>query len=152
MNDEVFENVCSEIEQSKEGLIAICKSFNSSASAFYDFMDNEKDVAEKQRKTERYVRARERQAEFLFDLQREVVFKRDEDHTPFTGGNVVQRDKLIAETIKWQAGKLKPKTYGDKLDITTQGEKITNNPIDLTNLSDEELEFLERIKSKSNKG
>ena len=126
MNDEVFESVCLEIEETEKGLRTICKSLNSSASSFYDFIDNEKDEDVRRTKAERYTRARKRQAEYLFDLQREVVFKRDEDHTPFTGSNVVQRDRLISDTIKWQASKLDSKKYGDKIDLTTDGDKLPN--------------------------
>ena len=126
MNDEVFESVCLEIEETEKGLRTICKSLNSSASSFYDFIDNEKDEDVRRTKAERYARARKRQAEYLFDLQREVVFKRDEDHTPFTGSNVVQRDRLISDTIKWQASKLDSKKYGDKIDLTTDGDKLPN--------------------------
>jgi hypothetical protein len=35
--------------------------------------------------------------------------------------------KLIAETKKWAAIKLSPKKYGEKIDLTTAGEKITFN-------------------------
>lgn len=131
MTEEVFFKVCDAIEDTERSLKSICKENNTSSSAFFDFIDasvNEGVTTY----SDRYTRARERQAEYLFDLQREIVFKRDEDHTAFTGANVIQRDKLIAETIKWQAGKLKPKKYGDKLDLTTDGEKLpspTSNEI-----------------------
>jgi len=128
MTEELFFKVCDEIEQTERGLDKICKEHDSSATAFYNMIDDNEAEGDK-RFAERYARARERQAEYLFDLQREIVFKRDQDLTPFTGGNVVQRDKLIAETIKWQAGKLKPKKYGDKLDITTDGDKIQSIPL-----------------------
>lgn len=121
MTDEVFENVCLEIECTYEGLKTICERHGSSSTAFFNMIDNceYKDLegVKVNEKAERYMRARERQADYLFDLQREVSFKRDEDHTPFTGGNVVQRDRLITDTLKWQAGKLRPKVYGDKLEV-----------------------------------
>lgn len=34
----------------------------------------------------------------------------------------VQRARLIIDTRKWTAAKLKPKKYGDKLDIKSEGE------------------------------
>ena len=34
------------------------------------------------------------------------------------------RDKLRIDTRKWAASKMKPKKYGDKLDLTTKGESI----------------------------
>lgn len=36
----------------------------------------------------------------------------------------VQRSRLRIDTRKWIASKLKPKKYGEKLDLTTQGDKL----------------------------
>lgn len=36
----------------------------------------------------------------------------------------VQRSKLRVDTRKWLMAKMKPKKYGDKLDLTTDGEKL----------------------------
>jgi hypothetical protein len=110
MTSQVFESICEEMETTYRGLYHLCKERKTSSTAFYNFMDRSKDSSVR----DRYVRARQRQGDYLFDLQREVVFKRDEDHTPFTGANVVGRDRLISDTIKWQASKLKPNDYGDK--------------------------------------
>jgi len=43
-----------------------------------------------------------------------------------------QRARLIIDTRKWVASKLKPKRYGDKLDMTSGGEKIETNTIVFT--------------------
>lgn len=37
---------------------------------------------------------------------------------------VIQRSQLRVETRKWLMAKMKPKRYGDKLDVTTDGEKL----------------------------
>jgi hypothetical protein len=117
MTFEIFEKVCKELESTHQGLKTICSKFNTSSSAFFDLLDGEKEG----KLSDLYTRARKRQAEYLFDLQREVVWKRDEDHTAFTGGNVIQRDRLIADTIKWQTTKLNPKKYGEKIDLNHSG-------------------------------
>jgi hypothetical protein len=114
-----FNAICDEIEVTHLGLKTICKNFDTTSTSFFNFLEKEKENSEI---IDRYTRARERQADYLFDLQREIVFERGQDHTPFTGSNVVNRDKLIAETIKWQAGKLRPKKYGDKLEIDQKTE------------------------------
>lgn len=36
----------------------------------------------------------------------------------------VQRSKLRVDTRKWLMSKMKPKKYGDKLDLTSGGEKL----------------------------
>jgi hypothetical protein len=38
----------------------------------------------------------------------------------------VARSKLQIDARKWKASKLAPKKYGDKMDLTTDGEKITS--------------------------
>jgi hypothetical protein len=48
----------------------------------------------------------------------------DENGNLLTNHNVIQRDRLRVDTRKWLMSKMKPKKYGDKTDITTNGEKI----------------------------
>lgn len=36
----------------------------------------------------------------------------------------VQRDRLRIDVRKWAASKLKPKKYGDKLDVTSDGQQL----------------------------
>lgn len=78
-----------------------------------------------------YVRAREVQAEVLFDKIQSVANNRTEDHTPFTGSNVIQRDKLIVDAIKWQISKVLPKKYGDRIEVDqkTEHSGTVNLPI-----------------------
>lgn len=75
-----------------------------------------------------YARAKDQQADMLAEEILEISDHTEEDHTPFTGANVVQRDKLRIDARKWIASKLKPKAYGDKLDVTSLGEKIEHTP------------------------
>lgn len=73
-----------------------------------------------------YVCAREIQAEYWFDKLIEVIYHRDDDHTPFTGSNVIQRDRLIADSLKWILARMNPKKYGDALKLSGDAE----NPIE----------------------
>ncbi len=41
--------------------------------------------------------------------------------------NAINHARLIMDAKKWTAIKLRPKKYGDKLDLTSAGEKITFN-------------------------
>ncbi len=43
--------------------------------------------------------------------------------------DVIQRSRLRVDTRKWLMAKMKPKKYGDKLDVTSGGEKIVPIPI-----------------------
>ncbi len=48
---------------------------------------------------------------------------------------VIQRSKLRVETRKWIMAKMKPKKYGDKVDITSAGKAIKGNNIVFTDFS-----------------
>lgn len=61
-----------------------------------------------------YVRAKEEQADSYEDKML---------HTARTESDV-NRARLIVDTMKWTASKLKPKKYGDKVDVTSDGEKL----------------------------
>lgn len=36
---------------------------------------------------------------------------------------------VLAQTLKWKMAKFYPKVFGDKIDVTTDGEKINHTPI-----------------------
>lgn len=61
-----------------------------------------------------YARARDHQADAKFDQAWEIAEKA-------TAENVAVA-RLQIDTIKWQASKLAPKKYGDKLDVNHGGE------------------------------
>lgn len=94
-----------------------------------------------------YTRAKEDQADFLAEEMLEIaddntgdevvtvseegieVRKRDPDN--------VQRSKLRVDTRKFIAAKLKPKKYGDKIDLTSDGKAMPIPRIIMPKLDDE---------------
>ena len=54
----------------------------------------------------------------LDDL-RDLLFSKEIDHQTYN---------VLAQTLKWKMAKFYPKVFGDKTDITSGGEKITNAP------------------------
>jgi hypothetical protein len=76
-------------------------------------------------KAKRYVRACEIRADVIFEDIIDIADHSNEDHTPFTGANVVQRDRLKIDARKWIVAKLHPKKYSDRVyqDITTHQEQ-----------------------------
>ncbi len=57
----------------------------------------------------------------------------------------IQRSRLRVDARKWIAAKLLPKRYGDKLQHTGDGGGPIRVRPDLSKLTDEELNALERI-------
>ena len=47
-----------------------------------------------------------------------------ESADPKAAGAMVQAVKLKADNLKWVMSKMKPKKYGDKLDMTTNGKDL----------------------------
>jgi hypothetical protein len=70
----------------------------------------------------RYARAREDQADYLVDECLEIADagQSDLDDQGRVRTDVIQRAKLRCDERHWQAAKLKPKVYGEKLAITDE--------------------------------
>lgn len=82
---------------------------------------------------QKYARARETQADAIFDECLDIADNAANDWMERQGensegwelnGEHVQRTRLRLDTRKWMAGKLAPKKYGDKLDLTTDGKSL----------------------------
>ncbi len=53
-----------------------------------------------------------------------VVTGKGGEEYEVTDNDVIQRSRLRVDTRKWLMSKMKPKKYGDKLDVTSGGEKV----------------------------
>lgn len=53
------------------------------------------------------------------------AIKEAKEVNPKVSNAVVSAWKLKSDNLKWSMSKMKPKKYGDKIDFTTGGEKIT---------------------------
>lgn len=80
---------------------------------------------------DQYTRAREAQADALFDDVLQIaddgrndwMMRRGEDDAGWTAnGEHIQRSKLRIDARKWMAGKLRPKVYGEKQEIEHTGK------------------------------
>lgn len=99
-----------------------------SSSAVYVWLLKHKEFAEQ------YTRAREVQADVIFDELLEIADdgtndwmerKREDGSTEDQVNHEhIQRSRLRIDARKWMASKLAPKKYGDKLDVTSGGDKI----------------------------
>lgn len=85
---------------------------------------------------EQYTRAKEAQAERFAEELLEIAdngtndwIERENERTGerylVQNTEAVARSKLRVDTRKWAMGKMKPKKYGDHIDVTSGGEKIT---------------------------
>lgn len=70
-----------------------------------------------------YAQARSEQMEFYAD---QIIDISDNE----TGD--AMRDRLRVDTRKWIMARLAPKKYGDKLDVTSDGDKLAGNTLHIT--------------------
>jgi hypothetical protein len=123
---EIADKICEQIATSSKGLRSICKGegMPSIRTVMNWLSEGEKADGRPEFKQflQQYARAKEEQADHMVEEMIEIAEHTEEDHTAFTGINVIQRDKLRIETRKWIAMKLKPKKYGDKVDLNHTGE------------------------------
>ncbi|QIG76701.1 terminase small subunit protein [Rhizobium phage RHph_I1_23] len=118
--DEMADKICERIADG-ESLKSICEEdgMPSKATVFKWLGQNASFV-------DKYARAREAQADALFDEilsiaddgRNDWMERRGEEDTGWVAnGENIRRAQLRIDARKWMAGKLRPKKYGEKLDI-----------------------------------
>jgi len=127
-SEEIADLICTDIATSSKSLKTICEQ---------EGMPNAVTVMRWLRVHDefrnQYARAKEDQADFLAEEMIDIADDGSNDLMTITKGDisyemenkeVTNRSKLRVETRKWIASKLKPKKYGEKLDLTSDGEKL----------------------------
>ncbi len=88
--------------------------------------------------SEQYALAKEASAEAmneeLMDLGDQAI-ELSQEVDPKASGAVVQAVRLKADNLKWYMSKMKPKKYGEKVDLTSGGEVIKGNTIMFNNFT-----------------
>lgn len=130
---EVADRICVEIATTSKSLKTICSldDMPDAATVMRWLRDNEAF-------RDQYTRAKEEQADFLAEEIIEISDDGTNDYMTITKGDqtynvedreVTNRSKLRVEARKWIASKLKPKKYGEKIDMTSGGEKLPAQPL-----------------------
>lgn len=124
---EIADRICAEIASSTKSLRTICNADGMpSVMTVLRWLREDKDGFCAQ-----YTRAKEEQADFMTEEMIEIADDGTNDYMTIVKGDmeynienkeVTSRSKLRVETRKWAASKLKPKKYGDKLDIGMRGK------------------------------
>lgn len=124
-NQQTFDNILNHLSFSSLGVVACCKLNELDPHYFYDWMNGNED------RLQAYTRARERQADFLADEIIEISNDSTGDKkTIYKDGGFVEiedkefaaRSKVKIDARKWIASKLKPKKYGDKIEVDQKTE------------------------------
>jgi len=111
-SQDVFDAICNEIASGRS-LRSICKDEGMPHRGAVQKWLREDEALQIQ-----YARAREDQADTIFDECLSIADQYDSDTDNGDGGvDHIQRARLRIDTRKWMAGKMRPKKYGDKLAI-----------------------------------
>ena len=129
--EKLFETIFELIENGKSLRKALA-TVKLSSSTFFIWID------ENENKSKQYARACEERAEALLDEMIDIVddTRNDIIETDLGDGiivekpnnEVIQRSRLRYDARKWLISKLNPKKYGEKMDVTSGGDKIQSAP------------------------
>lgn len=135
---DLIDGICTRLTEG-ESLVAICQSKGMPSYAtvrrWLERGDEQGAPAEYVQFPVRYARAREDQADALADEMLDVARNATEKNT--------QAKRLLIDTLKWRASKLKPKVYGNRIEHRLGGSggppiSVASTSVDLSPISDEE--------------
>lgn len=121
---EIADEICERLAEG-ESLRAICSDGHMPNKATVFRWLSQDDAFRDQ-----YARAREAQADALFDEILHIADnpvmgekrKVDGEKEEVTIGDMIEHRRLQVDARKWMAGKLRPKVYGDKIDMNHSGQ------------------------------
>lgn len=125
----IINTMCDQIAEGKSMRTAI-KESGISFSTFYIWLREDKE------RSKQYASACDVRAEVLFeeildiadDTSSDKIYTQDGEKT---NTEAINRSRLKVDSRKWYLSKVKPKKFGDKIDVTTDGETLnTNVPVD----------------------
>jgi len=147
-SQEVADMLCAEMASTSKSLRTICQMDGMpSVQTVLKWLREDKDGFLAQ-----YTRAKEEQADYLIEEMIDIADDGSNDLMTITKGDmeydvenkeVTNRSKLRVETRKWIASKLKPKKYGDRLDVGHRGKdgELVDPPKQVMIINGKEIEF-----------
>lgn len=138
--DETFTLICNELKKGRSLRSVLKDNDMPNSETFYKWVDSS------EAKTKQYARACEERADAIFEEMIDIADDGSNDLMTVVKGDkkyetenreVTNRSRLRVDTRKWMLSKMMPKKYGDKLDVTSDGEKLVAPIINVLPLSDE---------------
>lgn len=126
---ELADEICKEISIGKS-LRKVCEdeTMPCLSTIFGWLRTNEQFLHQYERATDERT---ETQQEIILDIGDQAI-KHAEEADAKAANAVVSAYKLKADNLKWSMSKMKPKKYGDKIDMTTNGKDL---PVPILNIS-----------------
>lgn len=128
-SQKLADEICHQLAQGLS-LRTVCKSEEMPAiSTVFNWFRTKKGFVEQ------YARAKQESADAMAEEILDIADDGSNDFMVITKGNkeyevenkeVTNRSRLRVDTRKWIMSKMKPKKYGDKLDVTSNGKALPN--------------------------
>lgn len=120
---DIINEVCSLLENGQSVRQALKNEGMPQSSTFFEWLKSSSNFSEQ------YARACEMRSEAIFEEILTIADNQEADvlmvdGKEVTNHNVINRSRLRVDARKWMLGKMQPKKYGDKLDLTTDGESM----------------------------
>jgi hypothetical protein len=122
---EIAEKICEEIATSSKSMKTICAELNLRVPTVLNWL-SEGHEGHRPDFCKMYARAKEMQADYMAEEMLDIADDGSNDFMTITKGNETyevenkewtSRSNLRLDTRKWIASKLKPKKYGDRLEL-----------------------------------
>lgn len=132
---ELADKICSELAMGKSIRTVMSEEGMPSVATIFNWFRTKPEFLEQ------YTRAKEESADWMADEILDIAdngandwMERNygEHETWVTNGEALQRSKLRVDTRKFLMAKMKPKRYGEKIDVTSGGEPIKGNTLVFT--------------------
>ena len=128
--EQIVKSICEDVIENK---LSFTQAVKKSPVTFVSFF---KWVTESQDLKDLYHYAREIRSDILFEEiidiadnpQEGETIKEDKNGLTIEKGDMLGHRRLQIDARKWVVAKMQPKKYGDKLDVTTDGQPL-NTPI-----------------------
>lgn len=138
---ELADKICEELALGYS-MRTVCKKEGMPAmSSVFKWLRENKEFSEQYEKAKQ--ESTDAMAEDLLDIADDGTndwMERETENGSYTVLNTeaISRSRLRVDTRKWLMSKMKPKKYGEKLDLTTGGDKFSNIML-IKEKTDEEL-------------
>jgi len=125
--EKIFNQIISKIENGYSLRSILIDKDMPNRNTFFEWLDKD------ELKVNKYARAIDLRTELKFESI-EQDYLEEPQRDPESGridSGWVQLQRLKIDAKKWELSKLKPKKYGDKLDVTSDGDKILSNTLQI---------------------
>lgn len=135
---EIADSICEGISMGSSIRTVCAPESMPAISTFYKWLREHEEFSKQ------YARACEERteamAEDILDIAddgtNDYITRENKDGVEYevVNSDAIQRSRLRVDTRKWLMSKMKPKKYGDKVDVTSGGEKITSAPLIISDI------------------